>query len=120
MFIVHRGDRFQTGRGFGGFFSGLFRTLKPLFSMGLSAGKKLITSDAAKSFGRSALDIGKESAKQLAVDVLTGKNVKESLDKELDNAKQKIAQKIRGSGSRKRKRINNYNQNHNKRYCLLD
>ncbi len=120
MFIVHRGDRFQTGRGFGGFFSGLFRTLKPLFSMGLSAGKKLITSDAAKSFGRSALDIGKESAKQLAVDVLTGKNVKESLDKELDNAKQKIAQKIRGSGSRKRKRINNYYQNHNKRYCLLD
>lgn len=120
MFIVHRGDRFQTGRGFGGFFSGLFRTLKPLFSMGLSAGKKLITSDAAKSFGRSALDIGKESAKQLAVDVLTGKNVKESLDKELDNAKQKIAQKIRGSGSRKRKRINNNYQNHNKRYCLLD
>jgi len=116
--MVHRGDRFQQGRGFGGFFSGLFRTLKPLFSMGLSAGKKLITSDAAKSLGQSALSIGKEGAKQFAVDVLTGKNVKESLDKELNTAKQKIAQKIRGSGSRKRKTETRHQLN--KRYCLLD
>jgi hypothetical protein len=116
--MVHRGDRFQRARGFGGFFSGLFRTLKPLFSMGLSAGKKLLTTDAAKSLGRTALDIGKDSMKKIAVDVLTGKNIKESLDKELDSAKQQIAEKIKGSGHRKRKR--KINHHHNKRYCLLD
>lgn len=120
MFIVHRGDRFQHGRGFGGFFSGLFRSLKPLFSMGLSAGKKLITSDVAKSLGRSALDIGKETAKQVAVDVLTGKNVKESVDKELEVAKQKLAEKIRGSGSRRRKKASHHQLNKKIRYSLLD
>jgi hypothetical protein len=119
MLMVHRGDRFQRARGFGGFFSGLFRTLKPLFSMGLSAGKKLITSDAAKSIGRTALDIGKDSVKKVAIDVLSGKKVKESLDKELDSAKQKIAEKIKGSGQRKRKRTIKYHHS-NKRYCLLD
>ena len=118
--MVHRGDRFQHGRGFGGFFSGLFRTLKPLFSMGLSAGKKVLTSDAAKSLGRAALDIGKESMKNVAVDVLTGKNVKESVDKELDEAKQKIAEKIRGSGQRKRKKTIRHHHQLNKKYCLLD
>jgi len=123
MFIVHRGDRFQQGRGFGGFITGLFRTLRPLFSMGLSVGKKLITSDAAKSIGRTALDIGKESAKKVAVDVLTGKNVKESVDKELESAKQKIAEKIRGSGVRKRKKSHKANHELNKKIkysSLLD
>lgn len=119
MFMVHRGDRFQRGRGIGGFFSGLFRTLKPLFSMGFTASKKILTSDAAKSLGRTALDIGKDSLKKVAVDVLTGKNVKESLDKELDEAKQKIAEKIRGSGQRKRKRTIKYHHL-NKKYSLLD
>lgn len=119
--IVHRGDRFQQGRGFGGFISGLFRSLKPLFSMGLSAGKKVLSSEAAKSMGRAALDIGKNAAKQVAVDVLTGKNVKESLDKELQTAKQKIADKISsGSGRRKRKKPIRHNHHSNKKYCLLD
>ena len=119
--LIHRGDRFQSGRGFGGFFSGLFRSLKPLFSMGLSAGKRILTSDTAKAIGRSALDIGKEAAKNVAVDVLTGKNIKESVDKELETAKQTIAQKIRGSG-RKRKHTKKHSHSSlaKKSYCLLD
>lgn len=118
--IVHRGDRFQRGRGFGSFFSTVFRTLKPLLSMGLSTGKKILTSEAAKSVGRTALDIGKDSLKNIAVDVLTGKNVKESLDKELESAKEKIANKISGSGSRKRKRKSIDHHKLNKKYSLFD
>jgi len=122
MFIVHRGTRFQQGRGFGGFFSGLFRTLKPLMTMGLNAGKKFIASDAAKAIGRTALDIGKETAKNVAVDVLTGKNIKESLDKELDSAKNQIADKIRGSGLNKRKKQRKQSHFSSKKtkYSLLD
>ena len=118
--IVHRGDRFQRGRGFGSFFASVFRTLRPLVSMGLSTGKKILTSDAAKSIGRTALDIGKSAAKNVAVDVLTGKNVKESVDKELEVAKDKIAKKISGSGSNKRKRHAITHHKLNKRYSLFD
>jgi hypothetical protein len=119
----HRGERFQQGRGFGGFFSGLFRQLKPLFSMGFSAGKKMLSTDTAKSLGRSALDIGKDAVKKVAVDVLSGKNLKESVNKEIDDVKQKIATKISGSGYRKRKKAPAHHKKHcsaAKKYCLLD
>ena len=118
--IVHRGDRFQRGRGFGSFFASIFRTLKPLVSMGLSTGKKFLTSDTAKTIGRTALDIGKDAAKSIAKDVLTGKNIRESVDKELEVAKDKIATKISGSGSRKRKRLATTQHKLNKKYSLLD
>lgn len=101
--LVHRGLRFQTGRGIGSFFGGLFRSLKPLFSMGLTAGKKILTSDAAKKIGTAALDMGKEAATNMAVDLLSGGDVKESFNKELDSAKAKIAAKLRGGGKRKRR-----------------
>jgi len=102
--LIHRGDRFQAGRGIGGLFRGLFRGLKPLVSMGLSAGKRFLQSDLMKNVGRTALEMGKDALKNVAADALEGKNVKESLDKELDTAKSRIAQTIRGSGSRKRKK----------------
>lgn len=124
--IIHRGLRYQEGRGIGGFFSSIFRGLKPLISMGLSTGKRILNSDMAKSIGRTALDIGKEAVKNVAVDVLTGKPIKESVDKELESAKEKIATKIRGSG-KNRKRVKpkkHQSMNHclakKKKYCLLD
>lgn len=100
--LFHKGERFQSGRGLGALFSGLFRTLKPLFSIGLSAGKKALQSQAAKTIGSAALDIGKNAAKNLAADLLEGKDMSESLNKELESAKSTIASKIRGSGRKRR------------------
>lgn len=117
--LIHRGERFQSARGIGSLFSGLFRTLKPLFSMGLSAGKKILTSDVAKKIGSTALDIGKEAAKNVAVDLLEGKNIKDSLNKELESAKSQIATTIKGSG-RKRKRRHCSTSNKRLKYSLLD
>jgi len=105
--LFHKGERFQTGQGIGALFSGLFRTLKPLFSLGLSAGKKALTSQAAKNIGTAALDIGKTAAKNMAADLLEGKNLGESLNKELETAKATIASKIRGSGRKRSIEIDN-------------
>lgn len=102
--LFHKGERFQSGRGIGALFSGLFRTLKPLFSLGLSAGKKALTSQAARSIGSTALDIGKQAAKNIAADLLEGKDISQSLNKELDTAKATIASKIRGSGRKRNQR----------------
>lgn len=101
--LIHRGERFQSGRGIGSLFSGIIRGLKPLFSMGLSAGKKLLTSDTAKKIGSTMLDMGKDAAKNLAVDLLEGKNLDESLNKEIQSAKAKIASKIKGAGRKRKK-----------------
>jgi len=121
---IHKGDRFQAGRGIGGLFRGLFRGLKPLVSMGISTGKKILGSDLVKNVGRSALEMGKDALKNLAADALEGKDMKESLNKELDMAKSKIAQTIRGSGARKRKKTCKKLPHpllHKKgKFCLLD
>ena len=105
---VHTGLRFQRGRGFGSFFSGLFRGLKPLAQMGLSAGKKFLSSDLAKSIGTSALEMGKDALTNIAVDALEGKNLNESAQEQLEVAKSKIAQSLKGGGC-KRKKSSNHN-----------
>ena len=44
----HEGVRLQRGRGIGSIFGSLFRWLRPLASMGLSVGKRALSSDLAK------------------------------------------------------------------------
>ena len=48
MLNFHQGVRYQEGRGLGSIFGSIFRGLKPLAKMGLSAGKRLLTSDFVK------------------------------------------------------------------------
>ena len=105
--LIHRGERFQSGRGLGALFAGMLRGLKPLMSMGLSAGKKFIASDLAKNIKTTALDVGKTAVKNLASDLLEGKDLTESLNKELETAKAKVASKIRGSGRSRKRRYRN-------------
>jgi hypothetical protein len=68
------------------------------------------------------LDIGKDAAKNLLVDVLEGANVKESAVKQLNDAKTKIASAMQGSGrGRKRKKPIQSNKNCKKiAYSLID
>jgi len=103
---VHTGLRFQRGRGIGSLFSGLMRGLKPLAQMGLAAGKRFFSSDLAKNIGSSALQMGKEALTNLAVDALEGKNIKESADEQLQQAKSKIAQSLKGGACKRKKKSN--------------
>lgn len=101
----HSGLRYQRGAGIGALFSGLFRMLKPLASMGLSAGKKFVGSSLAKKAGSTMLDIGKKAATNLLVDVLEGVPIKDSAEKQLDEAKSKIATAIKGGGRKRKKTV---------------
>lgn len=98
----HQGPYIQRGRGIGSLFSGLFRSLKPLASMGLKVGKKILNSDIAKKVGSTALDFGKEALTNVAVDLLEGKNFKDSANEQLAEAKARLAQTLKGGGKRKR------------------
>jgi len=97
----HQGAELQRGRGFGALFSGLLRTLMPIAKVGLSAGKRVLQSDFVKNLGSKALDIGKDMAKNIAADVLSGESFSQSAMNEVDVAKKKIGEAIRGSGRRR-------------------
>lgn len=105
----HQGSELQRGRGFGSLFSGLIRSFIPIAKAGLKAGKRVLQSDFARNLGSKALDVGKDMVKNIAADVLAGESFSNAASNEVDVAKKKISEAIRGSGrksrSRKRKRI---------------
>ena len=84
--------------------------------MGLSAGKRLLGSSLAKQAGSKMLDIGKNAATNLLVDVLEGAPIKESAEKQLEEAKTKIASAIKGGG-KKRKRKKQCGGSNKKQDC---
>lgn len=94
----HSGLRYQRGRGFGSLFAGLIKGFAPLARMGLSAGKKILSSDLVKNVASTALDSGKQAIKHLAADLLEGKDVSTTAKDELLDARKKIATTLRGSG----------------------
>ena len=90
---------------------------------GLEIGKSFLKSDFAKSIGNEALNMGKDALKNVAVNVLTGeKSFKEAANDELNIAKKKIGEAIKGSGKRKRKNNISPSQNLKKKipFYLLD
>lgn len=99
----HQGSEFQRGRGFGSLFSGLFRSLVPIAKAGANLGKRVLKSDFVRNLSTQALDVGKDMVKNIAADVLSGKNFSDSAAEELNLAKKKVGEAIRGSGYRKRK-----------------
>lgn len=100
----HAGARYQRGRGLGALFGGLIRGFAPLARMGLTAGKKLLNSDLVRNIGSTLADSGRKAVTNIAADFLEGKNVSETAQNELTEAKRKIASTLRGSGKNKRKR----------------
>jgi hypothetical protein len=121
----HTGLRYQRGAGFASLFSGLFKMLKPLASMGLKAGKQFVGSNFAKKAGSAMLDIGKKAAENMIVDVLEGANVKDSAVKQLDEAKTKIATAIKGGGQKRKRKSIQTNSKSKKlmeavKYSLID
>jgi|694.fasta_scaffold18803_3 hypothetical protein len=98
----HQGSELQRGRGFGALFSGLMRSFIPIAKAGLKAGKRVLQSDFAKSLGSKALDVGKDMVKNIAADVLAGESFSNAASNEVDVAKKKISEAIRGSGRRSR------------------
>ena len=98
----HSGLRYQRGRGFGSLFSGLIKGFTPLAKLGFSAGKKLLSSDFAKNLMNTATQSGKQALKNIAVDLLEGKDIVSTAKEELIDARKQIANTLKGSG-RKRK-----------------
>ena len=99
--IYHQGPRIQRGRGLGSIFSALARGFAPIARLGLRAGKNFMASPLGKKLGQSAIEMAKQSAVNIGSDILAGNNVKKSAQKELQEAKKKIASTLRGGRKRK-------------------
>lgn len=130
--IYHSGPRVQRGRGLGSILSGLFRSFAPVAKIGLKLGKSLVSSPLARKVGVTALEAAKKSAANIAADVLSGNNLKKSAQRELNDAKEKIATTLRAGQKRKvgdvkkgkilkpKKKRKISKKNCKGKFCLLD
>ena len=97
------GERLQRGRGIGG----LLRLAKGLFKPILKSAKAAVTSNAAKAIGKAVTNQLVESGANIATDALMGNDVNESMQREVQNARQKAAvgvQNLKRGLQQKRKR----------------
>lgn len=79
MLTFHSGDLHQRGQGLGTFFSGLLKAIIPV-------AKSFLTSSTGKNIQKIALT----TAGNVAQDLIQGKNVKDTAQQNLVNAKNKI------------------------------
>lgn len=114
--MYHSGFREQRGRGLGSILSGLMRGFAPIARLGLRAGKSFFQNPSVQNFGKQALSIAADSAKNLAADLVEGKNSEDRAKEELQKARSKIASTLRGGNKRKRndkikklKKVRKYN-----------
>lgn len=116
--------RVQRGRGLGSILSGLWRGFAPVARLGLKAGKNLLQSPLARKIGTAAIDIAKDSARNLAADLIEGNDINQRAQEELQNARSKIATTLRGGRKRKKHSLspaaNKKKKYSNKKYSLLD
>ena len=81
------GERLQRGRGIGG----LLRLAKGLFSPLAKTIKGVVTSNTGKAIGKAVKNQLVESGASIAGDVMMGNDIRESMQREVKNARQNAA-----------------------------
>ena len=96
---IHRGAFTQRGRGLGSIFSSLIRAVIPVAS---KVGRAMIKSPITKELLNTVKDTAIQGGVSLAADALRGNNMEDSLQENLNMAKERMAQTIETVGTKKR------------------
>ena len=100
----HKGVLLQKGRGIGGVFNSLFRTLLPIGKAVLKSSPKIIKSTARSPLGRKLRKSAKKVALNTAKNLIESGDIKQTLKKSIEDSKQEVSNALNSSkSSRKRK-----------------
>ena len=88
------GNLLQRGRGIGGLLRAASSLFKPLFKSVGSTAMKIARSDAGKAIGKAVKEQAITSAKNIAVDTIGGKNLKDSVRNEAKNVRKRVADQV--------------------------
>ena len=100
----HRGVLIQKGRGIGGVFSSLFRTLLPIGKAVIKSTPSIISSTAKSQIGRKLRKSAKKVALNTAKNLIETGDINKTLQKSVNDSKKEVANALKSSkDSRKRK-----------------
>jgi len=92
--MFQRNYDFQRGRGIGSLFDGLAKSLIPLAKVSADIGKRVIENEFVQDLSKKALEHGAEMAKNIASDVLEGKDITEAASDQIEITKKKITDAV--------------------------
>ena len=98
------GNLLQKGRGIGGLLRAASSLFKPLFKTVGSTALKVARSDAGKAIGKAVKEQAISSAKNIAIDTISGNNIKDSVRNEVKNVRKRVADEFENAINKPKKR----------------
>ena len=98
------GNLLQKGRGIGGLLRAASSLFKPLFKTVGSTALKVAHSDAGKAIGKAVKEQAISSAKNIAIDTISGNNIKDSVRNEAKNVRKRVADEFENVINKPKKR----------------
>ena len=98
------GHLLQKGRGIGGLLRAASSLFKPLFKTVGSTALKVARSDAGKAIGKAVKEQAISSAKNIAIDTISGNNIKDSVRNEVKNVRKRVADEFENVINKPKKR----------------
>ena len=93
----HRGVLFQKGRGIGGIFSSLLRTLLPIGKTIIKSAPSIIKSTSKSPIGRKLRKSAKKVALNTAKNLIKSGDVNKTFKKSIEDSKREVEDVLRGS-----------------------
>ena len=115
----HKGVLLQKGRGIGGVFNSLFRTLLPIGKAVLKSSPKIIKSTAKSPLGRKLRKSAKKVALNTAKNLIESGDIKQTLKKSIEDSKQEVSNALNSSKSGRKRKENIQSHCNPKKYHFL-
>ena len=115
----HRGVLIQRGRGIGGVFSSLFRTLLPIGKAVIKSTPKFIKQTAKSPLGKKLQKSAQKVAINTAKNLLETGDIKKTLKKSIEDSKKEVSNALLSSENRRKRKSNYSSHCKPKRYHFL-
>ena len=115
----HKGVLLQKGRGIGGVFNSLFRTLLPIGKAVLKSSPKIIKTTAKSPLGRKLRKSAQKVALNTAKNLVESGDIKKTFKKSIEDSKKEVTNALNSTKSPRKRKQNIQSHCKPKKYHFL-
>ena len=115
----HRGILIQKGRGIGGVFNSLFRTLLPIGKAVIKSSPKIIKSAAKSPLGKKLRKSAKKVALNTAKNLMESGDINKTFRKSIEDSKKEISNALQPPEKTRKRKSNNRSNCKPKKFHFL-
>ena len=115
----HRGVLIQRGRGIGGVFSSLFRSLLPIGKAVIKSTPSIIRSTAKSPIGRKLRRSAKKVALNTAKNLIETGDINKTLQKSVNDSKKEVENALKSSKDSRKRNFSSLSRRKNRKYNFM-